>query len=242
MDNVEKVLYLFVHISFICLYLPDRWLAFNIFGILKLLLANLVRISTIIIAHHWVSSLVLVFPRHLSSSCIMSHFHPVWILNWGGGAVGRLLDGWFLSIDLAGLLSTSVQEWGTWVLLVSIIRHIILSLGWKVQSFCFLKTHTHLVRCCHSKSIIVVVLLGFREFIYFSWVVLEFVALHDNKAVDWKCAFFLQLRYWVNIHLLFDKTNDEFDLLFLYCVVLIGLNQFLQRLLLLVNHVVISLH
>ena len=234
---------MFHHNSFICLYLPDRLLTFDVFDILKLLLTNLVCVPPVIVSHDWVTGLVAyVFTLHLACPWSLANFHPIWIFYWCRGAVGRLLDGWLLAIDLACLLSSSVQERGAWVLLISIIRHIILTLSRKVQSLCLGQAHAHLVWCSHSKSIVIVVLGGFRQLVNFSRVVLKFMSLHNDKSVYGKCAFFLKFRYRVSIHLLFDKTNYEFYLLFLYGIILIKIYQLIQWLLLLIDYVVIILH
>ena len=68
------------------------------------------------------------------------------------------------------------------------------------------------------------------------------MALHDNKAVDREGALLLQLRYWIYHHLLLDEANDEFYLLFLYCIIFICLYQLVDGLLLLFNYVMVCLH
>ena len=68
------------------------------------------------------------------------------------------------------------------------------------------------------------------------------MSLHDDKAVDGKSAFFLQLRYWIYVHLLFDKTNDKLNLFLLYCIIFVGGNELIKWLLLLVDYVVVRLH
>lgn len=89
-------------------------------------------ISTIVITHHWVTSLVAyLFRRHFVASHarrIVDNFDTIGILNWRWRPGRWLFDCWFFPIDLT-LFLVCIQEGRTWILLVTIIAHHVLALG-----------------------------------------------------------------------------------------------------------------
>ena len=88
-------------------------------------------ISTIVITHHWVTSLVAyLFRGHFVASNawrIVDNFDTIGILNWRWRASCGLFDCWFFPIDLT-LFLVCIQEWRTWILVTIIADHV-LALG-----------------------------------------------------------------------------------------------------------------
>jgi len=196
-------------------------LTFNVFNIFKLLLTSLMYISAIVITHHWVTSVAAyLFRRHfVASRGIVHDLHPtIGILNWRWRPSCWLFDCWFFAIDLALLLVCRIQEGRAWILLVAIVTDHVLATGGKIQCFGFCKAHSHLVCLCHSKCIIIAVLVRLRQFWQFGRIVLEFVTLHNDESVNWitNSMFLIRIiliiinrsRFWKWIYhdLRFDKS------------------------------------
>lgn len=146
--------------SLICLYLSNWLLPFDIFYVFKLLLTNLMCVSSIIITHYWITRLILILAGHLHwRNRVLSHLK--WILDRSWGAIRGLLDCRFLSINLTWLDSRCVQERDAWILLVCVVCNILVTLWGQIESFSFCESHSHFIRCSHSKSIVIIILLSF---------------------------------------------------------------------------------